>query len=60
MLVTSTPAVGKRPARKRIARCLDDKSDPGTLKKFVDGSYVGLGRHHDGSELGEVKVCCFL
>lgn len=60
MLVTSTPAVGKRPARKRISRGLDDKGDTGTLKKFVDGSYVGLGRHRDGSELGEVKVCCFL
>jgi len=60
MLVTSTPAVGKRPARKRISRGLDDKGDIGTLKKFVDGSYVGLGRHCDGSELGEVKVCCFL
>jgi hypothetical protein len=60
MLVTSTPAVGKRPARKRISRDLDDKVDTGTLKKFVDGSYVGFGRHRDGSELGEVKVCFFL
>lgn len=60
MLVTSTPAVGKQPARKRISRDLDDKGDTGTLKKFVDGGYVGLGRHRDGSELGEVKVCCFL
>jgi len=60
MLLTSTPAVGKRPARKRISRGLDDKGDTGTLKKFVDGSYVGLGRHRDGSELGKVKVCCFL
>jgi len=60
MLVTSTPAVGKQPARKRISRDLDDKGDTGTLKKFVDGGYVGLGRHRDGSELGEVKVCRFL
>ena len=60
MLITSTPAVGKGPARKRISRGLDDKSDTGTLKKFLDGSYVGSGRHRDGSALGEVKVCCFL
>lgn len=60
MLVTSTPAAGKRPARKRISRGFDDKGDTGILKKFVDGSYVGLGRHRDGSELGELKVCYFL
>jgi hypothetical protein len=59
MLVTSTPAVGKRPARKRISRDVDDKGDGGTLKKFVDGSYVGFGRHRDGSELGEMKICFF-
>jgi hypothetical protein len=60
MLVTSTPAVGKRPARKRISRDVDDKGDTGILKTFVDGSYVGFGRHCDGSELGEMKVCFFL
>jgi hypothetical protein len=59
MLVTSTPAVGKRPARKRMSRDLDDKSEAGTLKKFVDGSYVGFGRHRDGSNLGEIKFWFF-
>ncbi|PNF14942.1 hypothetical protein B7P43_G01558 [Cryptotermes secundus] len=51
MLVTSTPAAGKRMTRKRVSRDLDDKSEAGTLKKFVDGSYVGFGKHRDGSNL---------
>lgn len=52
MLVTSTPAIGKRLARKG----LDNKGEVGTLKKFVDGSYVGFGRHRDGSNLGKIKT----
>lgn len=56
MLVTSTPAVGKRPARKGLSRDLDNRGESGTLKKFADGSYVGFGRHRDGSNLGEIKT----
>ncbi|XP_069682889.1 PAS domain-containing serine/threonine-protein kinase isoform X2 [Periplaneta americana] len=50
-LLTSTPAVGKRLARKRMSRDLEDKVEVGILKKFVDGSYVGFGRHRDASNL---------
>jgi hypothetical protein len=56
MLVTSTPATGKRQARKGMARDFDNKGEAGTLKKFVDGSYIGFGRHRDGSNLGKIKT----
>ncbi|XP_021932222.1 PAS domain-containing serine/threonine-protein kinase isoform X4 [Zootermopsis nevadensis] len=51
MLMSSTPAIGKRLARKGLSKDLDNKGEAGTLKKFVDGSYVGFGRHRDGSSL---------
>jgi hypothetical protein len=61
MLVTSTPAAGKRLARKRVSRDLDEKSETGMVKKFVDGSYVGFGKHRDGSNLGKMRFAfCFI
>jgi hypothetical protein len=55
LLVTSTPAAGKRPTRKRVSRDLDEKSETGMVKKFADGSYVGFGKHRDGSNLGKIR-----
>jgi hypothetical protein len=54
MLATSTPAPVKRLTRKRVSKDLDDKREAGMLKKFVDGSYVGFGKHRDGSSLGKI------
>lgn len=54
MFMTSTPAAGKRLTRKRVPRDLDDKNEAGTLKKFVDGSYIGFGKHRDGCNLGKI------
>ncbi|KAJ9577678.1 hypothetical protein L9F63_005758, partial [Diploptera punctata] len=51
LLLTSTPAVGKRLGKKRMSRDIEDKLELASEKKFVDGSYVGFGRHHDGSNL---------
>ena len=54
LLITSTPAVSKRIGKKRMSRDIEDKLDLDGEKKFVDGSYVGFGRHRDGSNLGNI------
>ncbi|PSN52338.1 hypothetical protein C0J52_11417 [Blattella germanica] len=51
MMMTSTPASGKRLSKKRMSRDVEDKLELGGEKKIVDGSYVGFGKHRDGSNL---------
>ncbi|KAK7861668.1 hypothetical protein R5R35_005350 [Gryllus longicercus] len=50
MLFTSSPAVGKRLLKRVLSRDVDSKADAAE-KQFPDGSFIGFGRHKDGSNL---------